>query len=411
VNSLPPPATLFTYFLALPHALPVVGETSMGFVQERSPGWDGWSGRQLADIAGQTEPFPPGSAPGTRIAIRHVEAGTPTSIGVAYEAFADWFEVPLGDRELSKFKKERKKLREHGVSVVFSVVALTRYVPRSEHPASDSMSIGWLSSNLDLAIADLNNLLAALALVESRWDIAILEPRGLHPTVPMLIESTRLGANARPQGLTTLVPLHDAYPAFQDSFNPQAAAMERAVAISNQFMHGDQPYMLAFRLINAAEAGRIAGDPTRGVIDLNTAVEVLVNATLMLGGHMAGWSEARVASATAGRIGLKRRVRDSLSDLLREMIDTNDDANPWGRWFHGGYQKRNAAVHEGLRLTRRDVDRARSQVGEIITWLRSSLLRSDELESLGHKLGITISPDPPWEEKPVEFTFPWDSSL
>lgn len=67
----PPPATVLTFFLALPYALPIPDGTNPGFVDERTPMWDGWSPEQLAAMVELEEPFSPETVPGTRMAVRH----------------------------------------------------------------------------------------------------------------------------------------------------------------------------------------------------------------------------------------------------------------------------------------------------------------------------------------------------
>jgi hypothetical protein len=51
---------------------------------------------------------------------------------------------------------------DRGCLRVISVVALSRYVPRSAHPRAETMTVGWLLELLRPALADLDNFLEAV---------------------------------------------------------------------------------------------------------------------------------------------------------------------------------------------------------------------------------------------------------
>ncbi len=404
----PPPATVFTFFLALPYALPIPGELNPGFVDERTPIWDGWSPQQLADMVGIEEPFSPETVPGTRMAIRHREVTMPVPFVAAFEAFVDWIEPPLSEEVFARLRDDTEAHKETGMDIVLSVVALSRFMPRSEHPSSGSITVSWLLALFRRALNDLNSWLEALGLVTRRWDIGTLAPRALPAMVPILAESTHPDSSGGRQGATTIIPLHDAFPAFSQAFDPKLESYTNATKLSNEANQGHQPYMLAFRLIHAAEGERLAGDPTRAMIDLNTAIEVLVSVTLSEGGRSVGWDEEKIDAAIGWRTGLKKRVSEYLSELLGETIDPRDETSVWGLWFTGGYLLRNAAVHEGQRLTKDHVDVALEQARAVLKELREGLSRNEKLTELGGKLAIEFGADPPWEGDSVEINFPWD---
>lgn len=246
-----------------------------------------------------------------------------------FEAFVDWIETALSQEGFSRLRNDTLAHKESGMTVVLSVVALSRFMPRSAHPSSDSMTVGWLLSLLRRALSDFNRLLEALGLTMRQWDIGTLSPRALPAMVPILIESTHPDTSGQRQGATTIVHLHDAFPAFAGSFDPELEPFTQATGLTNAANQGHQPYMLAFRLIHAAEGERLAGDPTRAMIDLNTAIEVLVSVTLSKGGKAVGWDESKIKEATGWRTGLKKRVSKYLSELFGEEIDTNDEATVW----------------------------------------------------------------------------------
>jgi hypothetical protein len=183
--------------------------------------------------------------------------------------------------------------------------------------------------------------------------------------------------------------VHDAYPAVPGLFDPQLGPVEEAVALSNAANHGEQPFFLAFRYIHTAFGERLAGDPTRAVIDLNTAVEIIISAVLSRG-QAVGWDSARITRATAERTGLRNRLQHHLGPLVGESIDTDDPSTPWGHWWANGYAKRNAAVHRGVRITRTEADAAFDAGTHLVAHLKERLSSCGQLQGVGDLLAISL---------------------
>lgn len=390
----PPPVTVFTFFLSLPYAVPVPDGSTPGFVGRRTSDWDGWSPELLAALVGIPEPFSEQTAPGTRMAIRHRELTVPVPPAAAFEAFKDWIEPPLPPAVFQHLSEDTAKWGASGMPIVVSIVALSRFVPRSAHPRADEMTVGWLLGLFRSALADLNSFLEALGLVSQRWDIGTLSPRSLPSMVPLLVESSHLGPADEKQGATAIFPLHDAALTPPQRFEPSSELFAGAKGLSNAANQGDQPYMLVLRLIHGAEGERLAGDPTRAMIDLNTAVEVLVSVTVSEAGRLVGWDEDRVSRAISWRTGLKKRVSEHLSAVLGEPIDVKDGSQPWGRWFTGGYRLQNAAVHEGRDLRKAEVDTALAEAEDVLSDLQRRLSRHGAFEHLASRLDVPVRVQP-----------------
>lgn len=165
--------------------------------------------------------------------------------------------------------------------------------------------------------------------------------------------------------------------------------------------------MLVFRLIHSAVSERLAGDATRAIIDLNTAVEVFVSVTVNEGGPLVGLTAEDLTDAN--RPGVKRRVRTYLARMLQEELDVNDVGTPWGEWFNDGYMRRNEAVHQGLPIDKDAVDRAFQQAGAVVAEVKKQLEARDPLQDLASKLTLEFGAgNSSFEEELLPIAFPWD---
>jgi hypothetical protein len=404
------PITLFTFFLELPHALPMPPEPAMVTFDQRDEHWDGWSDDEVAQILTRESknPFPSGFVPGTRIVVRHAEAIERPPLLLAEEAFADWIDPLFTEVDAAARRESRQEWRDSGLPVVRSVVALSRFLPRSAHPRGDQITVGWLLSQFRLALNDLNNVLEALGFVLGRWDVGAVALRDLPARIPVLIGATEQLSDGRPAGITFTASIHDAYPSLAGHFEPEIQSAEEAINLSNLARHGEQAYMLVFRLVHSAVGERLAGDLTRSVIDLNTAIEVLVSITINEGGPLVGLAQEEVNSAN--QAGLKKKVKKYLARVLGvEEIEIAEVSSTWGQWFGDGYQLRNEAVHEGASLAREDVDRAFEQAAGVIAELKQALEEREPLQALGKQLALDMrKPGPTIEDELLGISFPWD---
>lgn len=405
-----PPITLFTFFLEQPFSLPVPeGMSTVTVGDQRDEHWNGWADRSVAQILTR-EPertFPPGFAPGTRIVVRHVTVTDRVPLFVAEEAFSEWVDELFPEDEAEERRGKREAWGQAGLNVMKSVVALSRFAPRSAHPRGEEITMGWLMSQFRAALADFNEFVEALGLVLGRWDIGSVSLQDLPAEIPVLIGSTHLGPHGRPHGITFTARIHNAYPVLAEHFEPEHEAMDEAVNLSNLARHGEQPYMLVFRFLHSAVSERLAGDSTRAVIDLNTAVEILVSVTVNEAGALVGLSDEEIADAN--RPGVKRQVKIYLAKIFDERIDVDDAGDPWGHWFDDGYMRRNEAIHEGASLEWTAVDRAFDQARALIADVKEKLEKRESLVALSSKLALELGHrNPSFEDQILGITFPWD---
>lgn len=403
-ESSPAPITLFTFLLELPFAVPFPNNVGARTLDVPGPGWDGWT----PDLRRQLTGLPGDLVPGTRILVRHHQVNVTPSLLAPEEVFADWSDPLRKPEDIPLARAERAAWRDQGLDVMQSVVALTRFVPRSKHPMAAELTHAWVRSLFELALADLNQLLAALGLVLHRWDLGAVTFRDLPALLPVLAETAPRRPD-RNEGTRFLVRLHDAYPAPSKKFDPERKPVEEAIALVMAANHGQQQFMLAFRFLHAAMAEQIAGDPTRAVVDFNTAVEIIVSVVLREGGSALGWDATRIEKATGPKTSYASRVRHHLAKVLAEEIDTADAATAWGRWWEVGYQKRNSAVHRGEKLTGADAATAAEACGVLIRHIKDRLAVNPDLAALSKELAMSIDRAAGWKTELVEgVVFPWE---
>jgi hypothetical protein len=326
---------------------------------------------------------------------------------VAEEAFCDWVDELFPQDQAAERRAKREEWGQAGIGVMKSVVALSRFVPRSAHPRGEDITVGWVLSQFRAALAEFNEFLEALGFVLGRWNVGAVSLQDLPAEVPVLIGSTHLGPHGRPHGITFTARIHDAYPMLVENFEPEPGPVEEAVHLSNLARHGEQPYMLVFRFLHSAVGERLAGDATRAVIDLNTAVEILVSVTVNEGGPVVGLTPKEIADAN--RPGVKRRVRIYLAKILDEEIGVDDPETTWGRWFADGYKRRNEAVHEGASLEWEAVDRAFDQAHALIAEVKTKLEERESLKALSSQIALDLGHrDPSFEDRTPGTAFPWD---
>jgi hypothetical protein len=165
--------------------------------------------------------------------------------------------------------------------------------------------------------------------------------------------------------------------------------------------------MLVYRFLHTGERERRAGDTTRALIDLNTAVELMLPITLKHGGPIVGFTADEQDGAA--QAGPKNKVAKYVAKLLNEEIDIDDPETAWGAWFTGGYMLRNNAIHEGVAFDRERVEQAFAQAWTAMAELKTKLEERSPLEKLGNQFAVDLGRQPkPADDPPLGFSFPWD---
>jgi hypothetical protein len=403
------PVTIFTFFLELTRGLPMQsGAMHISYV-DRDEDWRGWTDADVAGLLGgiEVERIPTSSVPHTSMIVRHLTEPEPAPLSRVEAAFGDWGVQGLIPPETANRPGAEPEPERATIEVVKSVVALTRFVPQSAHPPGRELTVGVLQRIMFDGLIHLNALLEPLGFVAGRWEIGALTLADVPPEVAVLVDNTGTLPEEQQEMIAFVTEIHDGYPMLAGDLEDDGSTVREAIGYHGGEDGGGQPFLEVFRFIHAAEGERLIGDHTRALVDLNTAVELLIRFVLYYGHAMTGVPEE--TAWEANQASLKKKVRKYLPELLGREIDIENPDGPWGAWFSDGYLLRNRAVHEGELLDYDAVERAFGQASELIDDLKMSLMANEQLRGLGEQ--IEVEPVPPDERNRddlLNIEFPWD---
>jgi len=403
------PVTLFTFFLELTRALPLrPGEMHISSV-DRNEEWNGWTDADVAALLGGVgaEEIPTGLVPHTSIIARHLTEPVPAPLSRVEAAFGDWGLQGLIPPETANRPGAAPEPGQETIEVVKSVVALTRFVPQSAHPPGCELTVGALQRIMFDGLVHLNALLEPLGFAAGRWDVGALTLADVPPEVPVLVDSTGTAAEEQRTMVAFVAEIHDGYPILAGDLDDDGSLAREAMGYHGGENSEGQPFLQVFRFIHAAEGERLVGDHTRALVDLNTAVELLIRFVLYYGHAVSGVPEE--TAWKANQAPLKQKVRRYLPELLGREINLDNPEDPWGAWFGDGYMLRNRAVHEGELLDYDAVERAFDQAGALIKDLKTSLMAKEQLSELGEQIEVEPYPlDERNRDSLLNIEFPWD---
>jgi hypothetical protein len=403
------PVTIFNFFLELTRALPVQsGAMHISYV-DRDEEWSGWTDADVAGLLGdiEVEASPAGSVPHTSMIARHLTEPEPAPLSRVEAAFDDWGMQGLIPPETPNRPGAEPESGRAMIEVVKSVVALTRFVPQSAHPPGRELTVGALHRIMFDGLVHLNALLEPLGFVAGRWEIGALTLADVPPEVAVLVDNTETLPEEQRKMIAFVTEIHNGYPILAGDLEDDGSIAREAIGYHGGEKDGGQPFLQVFRFIHAAEGERLVGDHTRALVDLNTAVELLIRFVLYYGHAMTGVAEK--VAWKANQASLKQKVKRYLPELLGREIDIEDPGGPWGAWFGDGYMLRNRAVHEGELLDYDAVERAFGQAGELIDDLKKSLMANEQLKKLGELIEVEPRPfDERISDDLLNIEFPWD---
>jgi hypothetical protein len=403
------PVTIFTFFLELTRALPVrSGEMYISYV-DRGEEWSGWTDADVAGLLGdiEVEAGPAGSVPHTAMIARHLTESEPAPLSRVEAAFDDWGIQGLIPPETSNRPDAEPEPGRATIEVVKSVVALTRFVPQSAHPPGRELTVGALHRIMFDGLVHLNALLEPLGFVAGRWEIGAFTLADVPPEVAVLVDNTGTLPEEHREMIAFVTEIHNGYPILAGDLEDDGSIAREAISYHGGEKGGGQPFLQVFRFIHAAEGERLVGDHTRALVDLNTAVELLIRFVLYYGQATIGVPEE--TAWKANQASLKQKVKRYLPELLGREIDIKDPGGPWGAWFSDGYMLRNRAVHEGELLDYDAVERAFGQASELIDDLKKSLMANEQLRKLGELIEVEPRPfDERISDDLLNIEFPWD---
>ncbi|HEY1777062.1 MAG TPA: hypothetical protein VGG41_12960 [Solirubrobacteraceae bacterium] len=274
------------------------------------------------------------------------------------------------------------------------------------------MTVRWLTAVFHGMLAELNRVLDHVGFATRDWAITAIERRDLPAVLPVLLLSSHSDENLQPRASTFPIPLHNDMPYFIEMGepSPDPVPIETAIAMVTASNRGRKPFEGMFRFLRAANSERIAGDATRCVVGLATAMELLFSQLIATAGPVLGWDQARIDRANRDATGLRGRVADHLGPLLTNaQIDVADTTSPWGEWWAKGYALRNEAVHDGRRLDDDDVRAAWRAASRLLVHITAVLRMQRDLEWIADELAFVAlgTDDPPWLDLPLPVAIDW----
>jgi hypothetical protein len=377
-------ALAVTFILEMPHDLGLPESFSIGTIDSRPSGLESWSTQDLARFATVQGDLPPDTGPGTRMVFRRRSVRTAVPLEAADQAFRDWLAPILSETELERREADLAHYLEEGLTHPLTVVGLSRFVAASSVP--DEGLESWLHEQLEVALNDLNTLLATLGLVTGDWRIGPIAADQLPGLVPVILESSH-GTEDQRSGTTITLELHNQVPNLADQqLDPER--IEAALGLWTAANHGEQPFFPAFQLF--FEAGRFGAGGRRreSILILATAIELLVSTTLGEVGTRRGSSDEEIERARNDPP--RTRVRKHLARALGIAIDLEADGDPFGRWWQTGYALRNRVVHEGARPSRAELEAAWAGAEEMLAGLKSALAGDQVTADLADALLIRL---------------------
>jgi hypothetical protein len=403
------PITIFTFFLELTRALPVQSGVIYTSYVDRDEEWSGWTDADVDEMLGNTEGEArlADSVPHMSMIARHLTESEPAPLSRVEAAFGDWGMQGLIPPDTPNRPDSGPEPGRATIEVVKSVVALTRFVPQSAHPPGHEMTVSALHRIMFDGLVHLNALLEPLGFVAGRWEIGALTLADVPPEVAVLVDNTGTPPGEQRELVAFVTEVHNGYPTLAGDLEDDGSIAREAIGYHGGEEEGGQPFLQVFRLLHAAEGERLVGDHTRALINLNTAVELLIRSVLYYGQATIGVPEE--TGWKANQAALKQKVTQYLPELLGREIDIKDPGGPWGAWFGDGYMLRNRAVHEGELLDYDAVERAFGQASELIDDLKKSLMANEQLRKLGELIEVEPRPlDERIGNDLLNIEFPWD---
>ncbi|HTR73928.1 MAG TPA: hypothetical protein VMH33_01555 [Solirubrobacterales bacterium] len=387
-------AKVVTYVLELPFALPVPDDWQSAPLLPRTPGWEGWTGENfwaLLEWPGRKE-IPAHLMPGTQIRVRRVALRTALPLRAADEAFEDKIR-PLLNRRERAVKRLFRFRADRGLRVMRSVVSLTTFVAPLDVPEDNlpETELEWLHIQFDRCLGDLNRFLTALGLSAADWRVGRLGAGQLPPLLPIIIDHVSPGDSPGRWPIHLLVSIRPDLPEPANADNPKPDPAWVAAGIVSGANKGVEPYLEFFGLLQDAWADSLLGEPSRCVIGLGTAVEVLVSTTIREGGARLGWSDEEIAKGSGAW--LHEQVTKHLARLFGKKIDLKDESGVWGAWWSLAHGLRNVAVHDGRRIVLSDAVRAKEATTAVIREIRADLAADEKLAGLAKGLKIEFADD------------------
>jgi hypothetical protein len=365
-----------THLLELRRDLGLPNEFSHVIIYPRDDLFLNWSPEAKGEfVGGLTNLFEdkPDSSPQTLLQFRRVYMHERPDTFAALAAFDDLLEPFAPSEMLDPVKRLRDSDAPLGMFDWITVVAGTRYLSPSiwprERPSEQSALLG---EELDACIDILNDFLISLSLARNDTTIGPIARGDLPSVCPVILETLTPGETR--SGVAYFYEIHQNHnfprrpPSDFDEIDDQEVL---ATLIARSLFHGQEPYFLFYELMQEAIRQFNEIRYTTSALHTGTAVEVLLSTTLREVGRARGIPEAEVDRLL--ELPLRNQVEQHFGRIVGCAVDLADRANPFGRWWRGGYQLRNDAVHQAVRATRDQAHDALDDANALVAAIRVSL--------------------------------------
>jgi hypothetical protein len=246
----------------------------------------------------------------------------------------------------------KDKLRRSRALERVTVVEAVRIDEKPENLTQE-----WRFKQLRIALDRLNTFLLAAASVHGDPELAPLAPQDLPPYVFGMGWDLPKNLLDPPKIDFWTYLIHERFPSRPRS--PLTRA-EADLAMWMTVEH-DHPLVRPSHLFLSAEQALHRGRLTQSIVDVGTAIEMLVAAAVRLVGLERGYSEEKLQGVLEAPF--SSLLKDHFAPLLGYSSTPATADDPLGEWWREGYLVRNAVVHEGRRATE---DEAEGVIGSAL---------------------------------------------
>jgi hypothetical protein len=364
-----------THVLELPQDLRVQSGTAFGLSEQRDDVFVDWpdeAKEALTHVPIKT----PGRSPVDRLVFRNAIVKTAIPLQAADIAFKDYVQPLMPRAEWRARERGLRKALARGWNVRKTVVAASTYIaPQTWREAGEQLH-ELLLERLDESLDFLNDYIVTLSLLRGDPLLAQVARGDLPSVCPVVVEAAPMQEGKR-SGTTFTYPIHDLVPLPTLEVEPQEQEVAGDMAEFAGFRRYEGfPLLLYYELLHAAEAARRLHRYAQAVATLGTTVEVFLNSVIRMVAEGRGQEPSQVEAAL--RAPLRNQFEEHLPRYANVTVDLGDIANPFGRWWQGGYRLRNHVIHEGRRPTADEADAAFEDASKLVRAVGDGLAEKAE---------------------------------
>jgi hypothetical protein len=366
---------VITHVLELPQDLRVPSGIAFGLTEQREDVFVDWPDK--AKVALTRVPIQtPGWSPVHRLVFRNAVVKTALPLQAADLAFKDYVQPLMPPEEWRERERSLKEAVARGWDVRKTVVAASTFVaPERWRGRSDELR-DLLRRQLDESLDFLNDYIVSLSLLRGDPLLVPVSRGDLAAACPVVIEAAPMQEGKR-SGTTFIYPIHEHVPLPVVEVEPPEEEIRGDIAeFATYRRYQGFPLFLYYELLHSAEAARRLHRYAQAVATLGTTVEVFINAVIRMIAEARSEDTAQLERAL--RAPLRNQIEHHLPRYATVTVDLTDVANPFGKWWQGGYQLRKDVIHEGRRPDAADADAAFDDASVLVRAVADGLAEEAE---------------------------------